>query len=104
MKYSTASLILLAAVGIIILWMGYRMRFKQDIDLIAGMSRKKKEDIRDPEGLARLMGTSTLFMGLATLIAPIAGMFLGETVWMAYIGLIVGLGVVSVIKSKKFIV
>ncbi len=103
MQYSIPSLIILAAVGLVILWMGYRMRFKQDVELIAGMSRRKKEDIRDPEGLARLMGTSTIFMGLATLIAPPASMFWGQSAWMAYIGLVTGLGIVSVIKSKKFL-
>lgn len=103
MEYSPAALVILALVAVVILWMGYRMRFKEDVELIAGMSRRKKEDIRDPEGLARLMGTATLFMGLATLAAPVASMFLGQAVWMAYIGLVAGLGVVSVVKSRRFL-
>ncbi len=103
MTYTPTALIILALVGLIILWMGYRMRFKLDLSLVAGIGRKKVEEIQDPQGLARLMGTSTLFMGLATLIAPVASMFLGSVVWMGYIGLVAGLGVVSVIKSKKFL-
>lgn len=103
MQYTMTSLIILAAVGLLILWMGYRMRFKNDLSLIAGIGRKDPGEIKDPQALCRLMGTSTLFIGLATLVTPVASMYWGQNIWLLYSGLVAGLGITSVIKARKFL-
>ena len=100
MHYTTATLVILVLSGLIITWMGWRIRFKKDFSLINGLGRKDPKDFKDPEKIASLIGGSTLLMGLATIAVPFASMQWGKNVWWAYIGVVVGLTAFSLIRVR----
>ncbi|WP_206633405.1 DUF3784 domain-containing protein [Methanoculleus taiwanensis] len=47
-------------IGFVMLGLGYLIRFRGRVELIAGYDEKR---VRDPEGLARFVGTNLLLLG-----------------------------------------
>ncbi len=57
--------ILTELIGFIMLALGYFIRFRGRVDLIAGYDEKR---VRDPEGLARFVGTNLLLLGAGAFV------------------------------------
>ena len=90
-----ATVLLLTAV--VLLTLGYRIRVRREWHLIAGFD---PENIRDPEGLGRWVGSVGLLLGSITLGAAalaLARPDLGSTIGGAYAAVIcTGAGVMAV--------
>jgi hypothetical protein len=55
----------MALTALFIGWLGYRIRYRGDVYLVAGY---REDDVSDPDGVARLVGTATLVFAAATLV------------------------------------
>ncbi len=52
-------------IGFVMLALGYLIRFRGQVNLIAGYDEKR---VRDPEGLARFVGTNLLLLGVGAFV------------------------------------
>ena len=82
--------------------LGYTIRIKKRVDVIAGY---KKGTIRDPEGLSRWVGNNLFFLAACSLIALAAILVFPDlevVIFLVLITLVPIVSVITAIGSKKF--
>mgnify|MGYP000123809698 CR=1 FL=1 len=89
--------------GAVIGYLGYRIRYRGDVVLIAGYD---PERVTDDEGLADLVGGVVIALGLVHVVFGLAMLYfpLDLAFWLVYlVAMFVGLGVVQV-RGRQYTV
>jgi len=87
--------------GAVVCYLGYRIRYRGDVVLIAGYD---SERVTDDEGLAALVGGVVVALGLVHVVFGLALLAVPPTLefWLAYVAaMAVGLGVVQV-RGRRY--
>ena len=96
----------LGILGCILLVLGYLIKFKNKIQLIAGVY-KNEEKIKDKKSFASLVGGNVLILGLI-FCAGALGIYIypsfKELIEPALLLSLLVIGILTYIKSKKYIV
>ncbi|HPJ39946.1 MAG TPA: hypothetical protein PLT75_16005, partial [Spirochaetota bacterium] len=82
---------------------GIRIRLKKQLTLVAGVNESNKQTIKDPEGLAKLVGDSTILMGLITALLPAGIYFAGHLIsWSAFTAFVVINTIRVIVGARKY--
>ena len=90
---------LMVVIGLLVALMGYLIKYRGWLFLIAGYGKRAEEEVGDKKTLARHVGGFTLAAGLFTAAMPFLVGFLGEGVWWIFTLLIVGGAVGLLIRA-----
>ena len=72
-------IIVMEGIALLMFWFAYLIGVKKKMELIAGYNKKSSQYVTDKEGLARLVGSLCLLVGLASATMPIATTIWGST-------------------------
>jgi hypothetical protein len=95
--------VLLAAVAVVLLAVGYRVRVRRDVALIAGHDARR---VRDADGLARWVGGWALALGGATLAAAAAAFArpgVGPLLGRPYGALVLATAAAVVLGARRYV-
>jgi hypothetical protein len=91
--------VVLAAVAAVLLAVGYRIRARRDVALIAGYDARR---VHDADGLARWVGGGVLALGGATLAAAVAALAVGPVLGRPYGALVLATVVAIVLGARRY--
>ena len=98
--------LVLGTLGCMLLVLGYLIKFKNKIQLVAGVY-KNEDKIRDKRGFASLVGGNMLILGLIY-CAGALGIYIcssyKELIELALLLSLLVIGILTYTKSKKYIV
>jgi hypothetical protein len=97
------AVVLMLLAGAVICYLGYRIRYRGDVVLIAGYDAER---VTDDEGLADLVGGVTIAVGLVHVVFGLGLLYFppGLAFWLVYVAaLFAGLGVVQV-RGRRYTV
>lgn len=95
-------LAVMALTGAFVSYLGYRIRYRGDVHLVAGYPRDRPVD---DDALARVVGRITLAVGALTLAFGLASPFVetGLLYWGLYTLLVLALGAYSMVATREFV-
>ncbi|AEH60836.1 conserved hypothetical protein [Methanosalsum zhilinae DSM 4017] len=85
--------------GFMLIVLGYLIAFKKKMALIAGYNEK---EVKDKQGLARLVGYFTISIGAVTAIMPFLMQNIGEYAIWIFSVIVIGGSIIVLIKAQKY--
>lgn len=98
------------SIAVILFGFAYAIGVRRKMMLIAGYNQRTAKYIKDPHGLARLVGRVCMLAGVATALMPLATHFWGGTApgWYMvvghYGGFLIGIIVFTILQSREYVV